>query len=96
MIWFQVEAALLTDPDNEELLKLKTDLEEVIDLTRDLIKSQLEVSSKAAKATTAHLSFDDDDVTASLLAAEGYILPKETRQWNVGERCMAKWSEDGQ
>ncbi|XP_026473585.1 survival of motor neuron-related-splicing factor 30 isoform X2 [Ctenocephalides felis] len=92
----QVEAALLTDPDNEELLKLKTDLEEVIDLTRDLIKSQLEVSSKAAKATTAHLSFDDDDVTASLLAAEGYILPKETRQWNVGERCMAKWSEDGQ
>ncbi|KAJ8679974.1 hypothetical protein QAD02_015761 [Eretmocerus hayati] len=36
----QVEAALTTDPDNEELLKLKIDLEEVIELTSDLIKSQ--------------------------------------------------------
>ncbi|OXU20028.1 survival of motor neuron-related-splicing factor 30 isoform X2 [Nasonia vitripennis] len=36
----QVEAALTTDPENEELLKLKIDLEEVIELTHDLIKSQ--------------------------------------------------------
>lgn len=36
----QVEAALTTDPENEELLKLKIDLEEVIELTQDLIKSQ--------------------------------------------------------
>jgi len=31
-----VEAALLSDPSNEELLKLKGDLEEVIELTQDL------------------------------------------------------------
>ncbi|XP_031562398.1 survival of motor neuron-related-splicing factor 30-like [Actinia tenebrosa] len=34
----QVEAALTTDPENEELLKLKNDLEEVINLTLDLLK----------------------------------------------------------
>ena len=37
----QVEAALTTNPDNEELLKLKADLEEVITLTKDLIKAQI-------------------------------------------------------
>lgn len=31
---------MTTDPSNEELLKLKIDLEEVIELTNDLIKSQ--------------------------------------------------------
>lgn len=36
-----MEAALTTSPDNEELLKLKGDLEEVIRLTVDLIKAQI-------------------------------------------------------
>ncbi|XP_017968389.1 survival of motor neuron-related-splicing factor 30 isoform X2 [Drosophila navojoa] len=44
----QVEAALQTDPCNEELLKLKDDLEEVIKLTRDLIKTQLEEQRKSS------------------------------------------------
>jgi hypothetical protein len=34
---FQVDAALTSDPGNEELLKLKTDLQEVIDLTKELL-----------------------------------------------------------
>ncbi|XP_052062236.1 survival of motor neuron-related-splicing factor 30-like [Mytilus californianus] len=37
----QVEASLTTDPDNEDLLKLKNDLQEVIDLTVDLIGTKL-------------------------------------------------------
>jgi len=36
-IWLQVDAALTTDPVNEELLKLKNDLQEVIDLTKELL-----------------------------------------------------------
>lgn len=36
----QVEVALSTDPDNEDLLKLQKDLQEVIDLTKDLLSSQ--------------------------------------------------------
>ena len=33
----QVEAALTSDPANSELLKLKADLEQVIDLTKELV-----------------------------------------------------------
>lgn len=36
----QVEAALSTDPENEDLLKLQKDLQEVIELTKDLLTSQ--------------------------------------------------------
>ncbi|KAM4729689.1 LOW QUALITY PROTEIN: survival of motor neuron-related-splicing factor 30 [Anableps anableps] len=36
----QVEVALSTDPENEDLLKLQKDLQEVIDLTKDLLTSQ--------------------------------------------------------
>ncbi|CAH2005998.1 unnamed protein product [Acanthoscelides obtectus] len=43
----QVEAALLTDPDNQELQKLKVDLEEVIELTLDL-KNKAEEESLLA------------------------------------------------
>lgn len=46
--YIKVEAALLTDPANSELLKLKQDLDEVIDLTRDLIKTQLEEQKKSS------------------------------------------------
>ena len=38
----QVEAALTAEPTNEELLKLKQDLVEVIALTNELIKAQSE------------------------------------------------------
>ncbi|XP_029031458.1 survival of motor neuron-related-splicing factor 30 [Betta splendens] len=36
----QVEVALSTDEDNEDLRKLQKDLQEVIDLTKDLLSSQ--------------------------------------------------------
>lgn len=44
-------AALTTSPDDEELNKLKLDLEEVINLTTELIKAQLleEVSAKTGQ-----------------------------------------------
>ncbi|XP_049878045.1 survival of motor neuron-related-splicing factor 30 [Pectinophora gossypiella] len=86
----QVEAALLTDPQNEELLKLKADLEEVIELTKDLIKTQ----EGNSKVPNIHGSSNDDDVTASLLAAEGASERPQTL-WKVGEKCLAKWRADG-
>ncbi|CAJ1067260.1 survival of motor neuron-related-splicing factor 30 [Xyrichtys novacula] len=45
----QVEVALSTDPDNEDLLKLQKDLQEVIDLTKDLLTSQ---PAESASSTT--------------------------------------------
>lgn len=44
--FFKVEAALSIDADNEELQKLKKDLEEVLALTKDLIKQQLAETRK--------------------------------------------------
>ncbi|KAL0851218.1 hypothetical protein ABMA28_007062 [Loxostege sticticalis] len=86
----QVEAALLTDPQNEELLKLKADLEEVIELTQDLIKTQ----DGESKVSNIHSSSNDDDVTASLLAAEdGEPGESSVTKWRVGEKCLAKWRD---
>ncbi|XP_030603645.1 survival of motor neuron-related-splicing factor 30 [Archocentrus centrarchus] len=50
----QVEVALSTDPDNEDLLKLQKDLQEVIDLTKDLLTSQpAESASNTSGSDTA-------------------------------------------
>lgn len=130
-----MEAALLTDPENTELLKLKQDLEEVIELTRDLIKSPLDdqkksayvepdasrhrnsynqssaaatssasASSHAAGGASANPDADSDadgaddddydDVEAALLAAEKSV--GASKAWKVGDKCQAKWTEDGQ
>lgn len=118
-----MEAALLTDPDNGELLKLKEDLVEVIELTRDLIKTQLEeqkktsyvepnksyaakrsiddigessssiIASSGATSTAAALCDDYDEIEAALLAAEQGT--KTRPQWKIGDKCQAKWTEDG-
>ncbi|KXJ29328.1 Survival of motor neuron-related-splicing factor 30 [Exaiptasia diaphana] len=47
----QVEAALTSEPDNEELHKLKKDLEEVINLTLDLLKVNEKGAGKSAEST---------------------------------------------
>lgn len=100
---------MLTDPDNSELLKLKEDLVEVIELTRDLIKTQLEEQKKTSyvepnkpftsqtdagqsTSTTLSTSDDFDEIEAALLAAEqGTTRPV----WKIGDKCQAKWTEDG-
>lgn len=73
-----MEAALTTDPTNEELLKLKIDLEEVIELTHDLIKSQNQ-EKRQSNGMDAQ-----DPVLLAVLA----------NKWKVGDLCMAPWSED--
>lgn len=89
---YQVQAALLTDPENTELLKLKQDLEEVIDLTRDLIKTQLEEQKKSSYVTNYY-----DEIEAALIAAEKLQRNyKPAKIWKIGDKCTAKWNEDGQ
>lgn len=105
-----MEAALLTDPANAELLKLKQDLDEVIELTRDLIKTQLEEQKKSSYVEPAVVpvapSFSGggastssggadayyDEIEAALLAAEKLVTGKT---WKIGDKCQAKWTEDG-
>ncbi|XP_035790973.1 survival of motor neuron-related-splicing factor 30-like [Anopheles albimanus] len=87
----QVEAALLTDPENAELLKLKQDLDEVIELTKDLIKAQQEPEQKkSAYIEPATSSYLDGGVGGD----KKQIKPAKV--WKVGDKCSAKWIEDGQ
>lgn len=46
---------MTTDPENEELHKLKTDLEEVIQLTCELIKTQILEEQKLLKGKVSYL-----------------------------------------
>uniref|UniRef100_A0A183I2Y5 Tudor domain-containing protein n=1 Tax=Onchocerca flexuosa TaxID=387005 RepID=A0A183I2Y5_9BILA len=48
----QVEAALLTEPDNDELLKLKVDLQEIITLQEELTSSTTEQPSSTTSDDT--------------------------------------------
>lgn len=95
----QVEAALLSDPDNRELHKLKIDLEEVIALTLDL-KIKAEEAANQPEYTvvsTSSYNNDDDEITKSLLAVEQFVAKnKAKRMWRVGDVCMAKWSDNNQ
>lgn len=99
------------------MLKLKQDLEEVIELTRDLIKTQLAEqkkssyveptitgltkapSSTAASSSRSNDNEDDgsteyyDEIEAALVAAEKSV--NSSRQWKIGDKCQAKWTEDG-
>ena len=59
---------------------MKIDLEEVIDLTHDLIKSQQQEKKKQSTGT--------DEKDPKLLA----VLASK---WKVGDECLAPWSEDG-
>jgi len=53
----QVQAALTTDPENEDLLKLQKDLEEVINLTLELATPAASTSTSSSGYTSA---FGDD------------------------------------
>ncbi|CAG0889073.1 unnamed protein product [Darwinula stevensoni] len=94
----QVIAALQEDPQSEELNKLKSDLEEVIALTKDLVKAQsgelvLDDSAKKKETenneagTAAGVTEEDDDEEIPL---------EPIKDWKVGDRCRAIWSQDGQ
>lgn len=96
LFFFKVEAALLTDPENTELLKLQQDLEEVIELTRDLIKTQLEEQKKSSYVEPASTILYDE-VEAKLVAAERLQRnAKPQKTWKIGDKVQAKWTEDGQ
>ena len=106
----QVEAALTTDPDNEELITLKGDLQQVIDLTADLIASQLGGARTDAAPPEEELDAAPSQSkktkeppggaasaakkTKSRWTAADPIIP--VKPWQVGEHCQAIYSGDSQ
>lgn len=97
----QVEAALTTDPDNEELLTLKNDLEQVLNLTMEMLSDQLGEGSNAAGGGAEEKEKAEEDLEAafnkpkkkSRWAEPAPILP--IKPWQVGENCQALYSGDG-
>jgi survival-of-motor-neuron-related-splicing factor 30 len=91
-----VEVALLSDPDSEELKKLKVDLEEVIELTKELIKAQVDEQKRTYVEPSSSLYGEPSGSGGS----EGWQKPAKTQTplkiWKVGDKCSAKWGEDGQ
>merc|ERR1712228_1045091 len=93
----QVEAALTTDPENEELQQLKTDLEQVLALTQDLINAQLGASAEASSASGVKEEEAEEAERPKKKKSrwtEDPIIP--VKPWQVGEHCQAIYSVDGQ
>jgi len=90
----QVDAALTSDPDNEDLVKLKNDLEEVITLTEDLVRTT-QISTQPTTETggdglrypgrgmSAGGSRDDEEEARAWLRSD----------WKSGDKCRAPWTD---
>merc|ERR1712012_665283 len=90
----QVEAALTTDPENEELQQLKTDLEQVLALTQDLINAQLGASAASSSGVKEEEAAAEKPKKKKSRWTEDPIIP--VKPWQVGEHCQAIYSGDGQ
>ncbi|KAK2705369.1 survival of motor neuron-related-splicing factor 30-like [Artemia franciscana] len=85
----QVEAALTADENNQELLKLKQDLTEVIALTLELIKAQLDTEEVEEEVESEKLT--------KWLSDEGPVSAlTPIKEWKVGDEASAPWSKDSQ
>lgn len=81
----QVEAALTNSPDDPELMKLKTDLEEVIELTAELVRTQTQPKKEVVQ--TKKESSYQPDILPSVAKTKG--------EWKSGDRCLAQLADDG-
>jgi len=90
----QVEAALTTDPENEELQQLKVDLEQVISLTSELINSSSTDNQDSQEDDAVEAAFQSKKKKKSSRWGEKEpVLP--VRPWQVGENCQAMYADDG-
>lgn len=90
-----VEAAILAEPDNEELQKLKEDLLEVINLSKELL-----AEGDGAETSEPQIAPKKAEKKASVMAssvglANVPVLEKPVRDWRPGDRCLAVWSKNG-
>lgn len=77
----QVEAALLIDEENEDLIKLKQDLLEVISLSQEL---------EQINEVTEDVSKDEETVTPASSASSS-----KKKEWKQGDRVQAVRQADG-
>ncbi|KAI0307808.1 hypothetical protein B0F90DRAFT_1664812 [Multifurca ochricompacta] len=75
----QVELALSADTDNAELVSLRSELQELINLTKTVI-SQSESAASSSKSS---------DTSRKTVHAQQSV------KWSAGDECLAKYSGDG-
>ncbi|XP_014663729.1 PREDICTED: survival of motor neuron-related-splicing factor 30-like [Priapulus caudatus] len=88
----QVEAALMNDADNEDLLKLQKDLQEVIDLTSDLVTNKVDAVAPSVAEETPELS---STATTTNVSVPAVYVAADAPSWRPGDQCIAQWSHDG-
>ena len=72
----------MADPESGELLKLKEDLSQVIELTKELIQAAEPVEKPEATAASSSRRVYQD-------------ATQPVKHWQVGEQCRAIWPKDG-
>lgn len=90
----QVQQLLQVDPNNEQFLKLKSDLENVIKLTKDLIEQLNNNKSAEKKEDDAASEYDEDEDNESDndnddIPKTGPIVVKENVEVSGGDRIYA-------
>ncbi|KAF8680157.1 Tudor domain [Rhizoctonia solani] len=82
----QVEVALASDPDNEELTSLRSELKELISLTEAALTQETSAPTASGSATSAPASSTNNRKQPATPAAS----------LQAGDECLAKYSGDGQ
>ncbi|CAF3405710.1 unnamed protein product [Rotaria socialis] len=99
----QVELALKANPDDPELFKLKQDLEEVIQITAELLGCDPSIlnSDDTTAASTNHSELACSSYSSSLQSnsttttTSSSSSARSAIKWKTGDRCLAPWNEDG-
>ncbi|KAG5456914.1 MAG: hypothetical protein BJ554DRAFT_3208 [Olpidium bornovanus] len=120
----QIELALVDDPENTELLKLKQDLTDLVDLMamarggagaggggkEAASSSKADKRRRGAAAASADAAPPDGARASPVVAgavgaqasptapgqpARSPVGASPAREWKVGEKCKARWSQDG-
>ncbi|CAG8509759.1 15663_t:CDS:2 [Dentiscutata erythropus] len=87
----QVNLALKNDPENLELLKLKTDLTELISLTTTIIDQETVPPTPKRSPSSISPKTNSTPTTPTSNPILGLSKPLQ-----VGDSCLARWSGDGQ
>lgn len=107
----QVEVALLTDPENAELLKLKEDIgtklfliiTDIFNITfhyriilDQLVELQKELIKTQEGEQRKYVETSTSDRTAGAYYKEQKAKNQSLKIWKVGEKCMARDTTNGQ
>jgi len=93
----QVELALKAKSDDPELLKLKQDLEEVIQITAELLGCDPSILNTDETGITNYGETASSSYSSSSHAnnAATSSANRTAIKWKTGDRCLAPWNEDG-